>query len=1207
MTANSFDANFYAAANPDLASSGLTTNAQLLSHFQAYGLNEGRAFSQFADLSFYRANNSDLARLNNQQLFDHLQNYGVKENRRFSQFVNLDYYRAVNSDLTNFNSEQSLQHLQTYGLGEGRQFSEVVDLNFFRTANSDLPKADSDNAKALQDLEINGIQQGREFSPVFSINYYKSQNSDLTAAKLTNSQLLNHFEQYGLNEGRQFSSVLDVNYYKSKNSDLTAAKLTNSQLLNHFKLYGLKEGRASSATFNVSYYLSNNSDLKAAKFTNAQAFNHFLIYGQKEKRSGIDNGSGTQGGGSSVPKLVTNIKLSGLKSNIQNLTTVFGSGGASTLYFTANDGSGNTQLWTSDGTKATQLAIADSTSTPGTTLNGSNPQNLTNVGSKLYFTANDGVSNQLWTTDGTAANTKEVQISDTVNNTPLKGSNPKNLTTIANSDGSVTTYNTYFTATDGKGNNELWTYNGTNNNATLVKDGSSNILFNPDNLRNVNNNTLCFTTTNDNITQLWSISGGSKSATPVSLSYTPAGSNTALTGSNPRNLTGIGGKLYLIADDGTNSNQLWTTDGTTAGTKELQIADSTSTPGTTLKGSSPQNLTNVNNTLYFTANDGTNSNQLWTTDGTTAGTKKVQIKDTTSTPGTTLKGSNPQNWTPPVGGTISTTTPLYFTADDGVHGNQLWKYDGSNYTEQLLLDSSTQTSGSSPQNLTNVNGTLYFTANDATNGNQLWSYNTTSGIKELSLTDTTSNVKLSNLQNLTNVGGKLNFTVNASNVNQLWSYDTAASSSSNALKQIQGLNQNQGSDGGLNPDKLTNVNGKLYFTAKDGKNVNQLWTSDGTSTNTAVVPIADSTSKINGSNPDNLTDVNGKLYFTANDAKNVNQLWMSDGKTTTQITIKDNSGASVSNPQNLTSVNGKLYFTAPDSTTVNQLWSSDGTTTTKVSINGGYNPQNLTIVGTPVNGTIANGKLYFTASDTSGGTTNQLWMSDGTATGTMLVKNFSSGISRLTDVNGKLYFTINDPTGNQLWMSDGTSTNTARVQVRDNNLLVSGFKPDELTDVNGKLYFTATNTFGGTANQLWTTDGTATGTILLKNLTSPDKLTDINGKLYFTASDQTNGNELWMSDGTSMGTMLVKDINLGLNSSTPDKLTDVNGKLYFTASNQTNGNELWMSDGTATGTMLVKDIYSGSNSSTPDKLTNVNGKLYFTANDGVNGTQLWVI
>ena len=86
---------------------------------------------------------------------------------------------------------------------------------------------------------------------------------------------------------------------------------------------------------------------------------------------------------------------------------------------------------------------------------------------------------------------------------------------------------------------------------------------------------------------------------------------------------------------------------------------------------------------------------------------------------------------------------------------------------------------------------------------------------------------------------------------------------------------------------------------------------------------------------------------------------------------------------------------------------------------------------------------------------------------------------------------------------------------------------------------------------------------------------------YFKADDGTNGVELWKSDGTASGTVMVKDINSGSGSSSPDRLTAVGNTLYFQANDGTNGYELWKSDGTASSTVMVKDIDSGSSSSSP--------------------------
>lgn len=250
MPANLFDANFYRTANADLAS---FNDVQALSHFQNYGLSEGRAFSPFINLNFYRSSNSDLASFNNQQAFEHLQNNGVAEGRRFSQFADLNFYRSANADLGGLNNEQIFEHLQNYGIAENRRFSQFVDLNFYRTSNTDL-------------------------------------------ASFNNSQALQHLEIYGLYEGRQFSVPFDVNSYRSSYSDLASAGLNNQQLLDHFERHGLSEGRTSSPFFNVSYYLTNNSDLRAAGFNNLQAYNHFVHFGLQEGRSSSEFAGGDYAG-----------------------------------------------------------------------------------------------------------------------------------------------------------------------------------------------------------------------------------------------------------------------------------------------------------------------------------------------------------------------------------------------------------------------------------------------------------------------------------------------------------------------------------------------------------------------------------------------------------------------------------------------------------------------------------------------------------------------------------------------------------------------------------------------------------------------------------------------------------------------------------------------------------------------------------------------
>ena len=86
-------------------------------------------------------------------------------------------------------------------------------------------------------------------------------------------------------------------------------------------------------------------------------------------------------------------------------------------------------------------------------------------------------------------------------------------------------------------------------------------------------------------------------------------------------------------------------------------------------------------------------------------------------------------------------------------------------------------------------------------------------------------------------------------------------------------------------------------------------------------------------------------------------------------------------------------------------------------------------------------------------------------------------------------------------------------------------------------------------------------------LAHPSNLVNVNGTLFFSGANSAIGYEyeLWKSDGTAVGTILLNDIQPGSGSSSPRYLTNLNGTLFFTANDGTNGTELWQSDGSAAG------------------------------------------
>ncbi|CAM1370024.1 ELWxxDGT repeat protein [Tenacibaculum xiamenense] len=771
----------------------------------------------------------------------------------------------------------------------------------------------------------------------------------------------------------------------------------------------------------------------------------------------------------------------------------------------------------------------------------SNPQKFTVFQNGFYFTATDGNFNnfgrELWYSNGTSEGTMMIKDIKQGQNS----SNPSSLLIVGNT--------LYFTADDGIHGSELWKSDGTETGTVMVKDilpNNSSSYNGPYNLIDYNG-MLFFTATNDDDGyELWK-SDGTEAGTIMIKDINPNGNG------NPSDLFVFNNSIYFIANDGINGTELWKSDGTEDGT--TMVKDISQNYSGLNSGN--QFLT-LNGFFYFFANNETNGTELWKSDGTEDGTVIVKdIRVGSNSSANLLKGSSINNF-------------IIFEANDGTNGTELWKSDGTESGTSMIKNINSTNFNSISYNNSYIayNNEVYFLADDNVHGTEIWKTNGTEDgttlLKDINNGNSSISVEKFHLDQVNN---KLLFFTNSSNSSNrtLWVSD----GSSNGTFELSNITDSNIS--GLEENFVT-INNSTIVTGENETYGNELWITDGTIAGTSF--FAD-LNYSNSSFPSKFTNVNGNLFFRGRGKEYGNQLFKSDGTIEGTHIVKDiNPGYScIDDLSEIKEINGILYFSAIDGTHGYELWRSDGTssgtfmvkdirTGNQSSMQNHNHKQEFTVI---------NDILYFNANDGVHGF--ELWKSDGTATGTFMIKDISTGGSNygsyareFVSLNNKVYFIANDSSGTGLWTTDGTDSGTSKI-ITLNDMRV-------LKAVNNKLIIvaeTSGTTYG--PHDVWVSDGTASGTNHLQsfgdNLDSDIRFTTIlNDELYFVAKSPTSFRKaIYKTDGTVSGTAILFD---GANHPTmPDLDIDLimtcGGYVYFPVQNSyKTEKELWRTNGIIT-------------------------------------------
>ncbi len=595
----------------------------------------------------------------------------------------------------------------------------------------------------------------------------------------------------------------------------------------------------------------------------------------------------------------------------------------------------------------------------------------------------------------------------------------------------------------------------------------------------------------------------------------------------------LGGSIFCLTREaiGVGILSLWRIDPTTA--IATRVMEWTSHPYST----DPVELVTHRAGLMFVVETAAHGRELWTSDGTPVGT--ILLRDII--PG--VASSAPAHLAvSPV-----SPNPIYFSADDGVHGRELWVTDGTTAGTSLAADVwSGANPGMGPDSEVVVGqlgsgaSIVLFQGANSRSGVELFELTTTGPVQR------------------TDIGG------------------TSASS---------------------RPRDFAWGGGVLMFTADSGIGTEPFVYRPGALT--PLTPIDVRAGALSSNPAATIALVRSRtetdFYFSATDGTNGVELWRYRLATAQLSRLDFVAGSGSSNPTPRAFGTNLLVEVRPSATQAS-LWFSDGTNAGARRLfednTSGFMTAAFVVSDNPPRAVFRGGFLGSTQ------------ITDGTLAGTFPLQPFGLNDPILGLPLGGGLGLIATSSGLSL-IDPAPSTATTAVRAPRGTASADPRLIQEL--VPGVALYRAFDSAG--RRRLVRTDGTPAGTVDLGVTLDPNFFFNdlfvaappILGRVPFAALSATGGNELWITDGTVVGTQFVSDINPGPTGSGPRNFTSISGSWAFAATTS-GGTGLWRTDGTAAGTTLVRGFGGSSN---VFHLFVLNGLLLFTADDGASGFELW--